>query len=304
MTALTITHTSAEGTLIDGTAKGDGSADALKCHGWRWGRSIGCWFIPRSRDAAPNRAKIGATADALRAAGFEVELDIDARPRDGAAVEADAVARSAERAERLDARAERHQDASDAAYGRVRAIGDGIPFGQPILAGHHSQARAERDARRMREGMDRSVSEADAASDARRRASIAKSAEAHRNAPVRIGNRIERARVELRRYERAIERAEQRGTAADAPHMLTLTEHREHLAAELAYWQSVRAAQIENGTVRDYGPHNVAKGDAVKIRGRWDRVVRANAKSVTTQSSIVAWEMRYPWHEVTDHRSA
>ena len=41
MTALTIPHTHESGTLIDGTTRGDGTADALKATGWRWGRSIG-----------------------------------------------------------------------------------------------------------------------------------------------------------------------------------------------------------------------------------------------------------------------
>jgi hypothetical protein len=32
---LTITHTHAEGTLIDGTSRGDGTAEVLKANGWR-----------------------------------------------------------------------------------------------------------------------------------------------------------------------------------------------------------------------------------------------------------------------------
>jgi hypothetical protein len=35
------------------------------------------------------------------------------------------------------------------AYDRASELSDGIPFGQPILVGHHSQDRAERDARRI-----------------------------------------------------------------------------------------------------------------------------------------------------------
>jgi hypothetical protein len=45
------------------------------------------------------------------------------------------------------------------AYEGVRRIADGIPFGQPILVGHHSEQRARRDAERIRGGMDRSVAE-------------------------------------------------------------------------------------------------------------------------------------------------
>ena len=38
---LTITHTPEAGTLIEGTSRGDGTAEILKASGWRWGRSIG-----------------------------------------------------------------------------------------------------------------------------------------------------------------------------------------------------------------------------------------------------------------------
>jgi len=50
MSALTITHTHADGTLIDGTTKGDGTAGILKARGWRWWRDRGTWYVPRSRD--------------------------------------------------------------------------------------------------------------------------------------------------------------------------------------------------------------------------------------------------------------
>ncbi|AHK35665.1 hypothetical protein [Rhodococcus opacus] len=93
MTALTITHTPADGTLIDGTARNDGSAPILKGRGWRWSRHLGSWYIQRSRDAAPKLATINATADALRAAGFNSWTDRvpytdirDLHDADGAAI--------------------------------------------------------------------------------------------------------------------------------------------------------------------------------------------------------------------------
>ena len=302
MSALTITHTSAEGTLIDGTARGDGSAPVLKANGWRWGRSLGCWFIPRSRDTAPKRTQIATTAEALTSAGFTVETHIDATPRGGADVEADATTRSAERAERLEARAERHAAASDAAYARVRSIGDGIPFGQPILAGHHSQARSERDARRMREGIDKSVAEDKAAREAHRQADIAAAATSYRNNPITVANRIERLRREVNIYAGGLANLEAAGRA-DSPAATHYRDEYTHRAKQLDYWLSVRAEQLANGTASDYGRHNVKAGDAVMIRGRWHRVERANAKTVTVKT-MHGFGTRTPWHEVTDHREA
>ena len=43
MSALTITHPHAEGTLIDGTSRSDGSAAALKVPRRRWSRGLGAW---------------------------------------------------------------------------------------------------------------------------------------------------------------------------------------------------------------------------------------------------------------------
>ena len=46
---------------------------------------------------------------------------------------------------------------ADQAYNAVKEITDRIPFGQPILIGHHSQKRAERDQRRIEQGRQKAV---------------------------------------------------------------------------------------------------------------------------------------------------
>ena len=55
--------------------------------------------------------------------------------------------------------AEKAQDRSTRARDGVRRIADGIPFGQPILVGHHSERRARRDADRIHNGMVRAIAE-------------------------------------------------------------------------------------------------------------------------------------------------
>lgn len=78
------------------------------------------------------------------------------------------------RRERLEARAERRrawaesrEAKSDAAYSGAREIADGIPFGQPILVGHHSEGRARRDQARIERGMAAAVENDRAAADHR-----------------------------------------------------------------------------------------------------------------------------------------
>lgn len=115
---LSITHTHEAGTIIEGTAKGDGSAAILKANRWRWGRSIGAWYVPNSRDRLPQHHIITRTAAALEAAGFELApLEIDLTTRSTAEVGVGKIARQADRVAALDAKADRKAANSDAATG-------------------------------------------------------------------------------------------------------------------------------------------------------------------------------------------
>jgi hypothetical protein len=70
-----IVHTRAEGTLIEGSVKGDGVWEIVRTW-FRYSGRVGI-FILGSRDKAANRWTIDAAAKALRAGGFTVEVDID-----------------------------------------------------------------------------------------------------------------------------------------------------------------------------------------------------------------------------------
>lgn len=59
------------------------------------------------------------------------------------------------RAERLRDWAAKNEAKSGAAREGARQIADNIPFGQPILVGHHSEKRARKDAERIRSGFDK-----------------------------------------------------------------------------------------------------------------------------------------------------
>jgi hypothetical protein len=59
-------------------------------------------------------------------------------------------------ARRLEWAASRDQKAA-AGFKRAASIADGIPFGQPILVGHHSEGRARRDQARIESGMRQGV---------------------------------------------------------------------------------------------------------------------------------------------------
>lgn len=65
--------------------------------------------------------------------------------------------RADERAERFSEYREKRGEEADRAHAAVSAIADGIPLGQPILVGHHSERRARKDAERIENGMRRAL---------------------------------------------------------------------------------------------------------------------------------------------------
>lgn len=74
------------------------------------------------------------------------------------------------KAERLRGYAESNEQKSATALERAQRIADGIPFGQPILVGHHSEGRARRDHARIVSGMDKGIEHAQKAEEQNRRA--------------------------------------------------------------------------------------------------------------------------------------
>lgn len=67
------------------------------------------------------------------------------------------VERAEDRAERFTDYSESRAEDAECARKAVFAIADGIPFGQPILVGHHSEKHARKDAEKIHNGMGRAV---------------------------------------------------------------------------------------------------------------------------------------------------
>ncbi|GIG29314.1 DUF3560 domain-containing protein [Cellulomonas marina] len=298
MSALRIEHDELDGTLLHGTARDDGAADTVKALGWRWSGRLSAWFVPRSRARFADRGLIERTAGALREAGHEVDVDVDDTVHERAHLEARQAEHEQQRAERLQERAARHRTVAEQADEAGRALADRIPLGQPILLGHHSQRRAERDRERIERAMRTSIEHDAQARRAEDAARAAAGAAARRHAPVTVANRIQRLEAQIRKTERALDAAGVRTPAQEA-WSLRVRAQLERDRADLAYWTTVRGEQIAAGIATDYGPTHVAAGDMVKVRGRWLAVVRANPKTVTVAGLF--GNDTTPWHEVQDH---
>lgn len=310
---LTITHTHEAGTIIEGTAKGDGSAAILKANRWRWGRSIGAWFVPNSRDRLPQDRIITRTVAALEEAGFELApLEIDRTTRSTAEVEAGKIARQADRVAALDAKAERKGANADTLWEKHERDVSRLPeFGEPIKIGHHSEGRHRKAVDRAHSSARRAIGAHHDAEEAARRAEAATHTTGARYNPVTVANRIEKLAADIRRVERRIiadvyDRETGYRPATDEQKAKRATAYApqlDELRDQLAYWEQVRTDQIATGRATGYGPDSIAKGDAVKVRGRWCRVARVNAKTVSVETGY-SWTDRVAYAEIQDHRAA
>ena len=109
---------------------------------------------------------------------------------------------SAERADRLEARAMKASERGKAAYKKAHHIGSFIPMGQPILIGHHSEQRHRRDLKRIDDNMRTFVNEANKAERFEEKAAGSISHRAYLERPGVIDRRIKRLEATLRRLER------------------------------------------------------------------------------------------------------
>jgi len=308
---LKIVHTQAEGTLIEGTSKGDGTAAVLRAQRWRWGPSIGSWYIPRSRDHLSKDWEINATKAALEAAGFEVEVQIDnATTRSVQEREADLAERNNSRAGMYQDRATRQGAIAAGAAAAADLISGAIPMGQPILVGHHSERRHRRELDRMHNLHEKSWEATKAAQEAQRRADDLSRANDLRQTPHAVASRIERIETELRSVNRRIEGSTHTFAGgytevtppATGEHLERLTIRKGVLDQDLEYWQGIRAEQIEAGAPV-YSAETIGKGDWVQVSGLWYPVIRVNPKSVTVQVEM-GGKGTAPYHKITGHKTA
>lgn len=114
------------------------------------------------------------------------------------------VERAEERAERFDDYSEKREAEAVRAKAASDAISDGIPFGQPILVGHHSERRARKDAEKIRNGMTRAVKLWETSKYWEDRAAGAIRHAKYKELPGVRARRIKTIEAEKRKVERAL----------------------------------------------------------------------------------------------------
>jgi hypothetical protein len=244
------------------------------------------------------------------------------------------------RAERAEARVARRSDwadkahrRSDAAFRGAMGAIDGIPPGQPILVGHHSERRHRAALNRHDSRMRRAIDESQLAQRHEQRAAGAeRTADRARGkvGPAFAERRLREAEAEIRRIDRLLarrpdcvtcfrpvnedntctdgcsgplERASPAAVERMAAWRKRIEGSREQQVQKCDYWQRV-FADVGGAA---YSRSNINAGDRVKVRYHdWARVIRANSKTIS-----VAWDEgplrgmsgRYLYTEVKAHES-
>lgn len=318
---ITISHTHQDGTLIEGSAKGDGVYDVLRGlrDNWRYFPSLRQIGLGQSRDKAANTYKINRAAEALRAAGHEVAVEVDNTiTRTFAEAEAERYGRAEDRAERYEHRSETATANAERMWQETSRVYEQLN-GQPILVGHHSE-------RRHRNLLDKTNAKEHRAMDEHKAgeywASRSAAAERYRDSRESVPTtlrRIEKLEAEQRQLERRRDGSGKaihgEDTPAEGDYRERLLVRLEEIAGELDYWRE-HVAKAEAEGLKVWSKADFSRGDYVKFLGKWFEVVRVNAKSLTIPAMVndgkvihkdgnrCTWTDTVPYHEVTARKSS
>lgn len=268
-----------------------------------WSRSINGW-VSRARGGL---ARFYA-ADLLEKHGFENRGTEGEKLSFVEQIQAKQE-RAEARADRYEDRADKAEDRSQALYNHAHKMADCIPFGQPILVGHYSEGRDRRFRERIHNTFGRAFEEGDKAKYYAQRAATARataSGDEYSN-PRYLGNRIKETKAEIALLEN---RLQGKFYHYDQPKPIS-DEYRDRLIPLLDE-QHEKLEFLEHclASCEKVFTREQLQGKAeVKIRGRWEPIVKLNPTTVAvpnicmqSEESQRRWALKYAYTEVQDAR--
>ena len=199
------------------------------------------------------------------------------------------VERAEAKAERLENLSERRTQDADRAQKAVHAIADGIPFGQPILVGHHSERHARKDAEKIENGMRKAVECWKAAQYWQDRAKGAIRLAKYKERPDVRARRIKGLEADKRKEERSQGDAEKFLKAYEDPQARTakLRDGRDLLPALLQTWEGGLSYENQTRVKNEELPFEEALSMATSAK----RATVANAQRwIDHLSNRIAYE--------------
>ncbi|UQA95648.1 DUF3560 domain-containing protein [Streptomyces halobius] len=299
MSEITISHTHADGTILEGSSRGDGVWEilrGLRDNWWFTKGPAGFLYIKNTRDRAARLVAIETAAKELEAAGHTVTVEIDDTVRDNATVREAQHERLEDRRAALKAKGEKLAAKSEALHRASDAMVEHLPLGQPVMPGKRGQAHR----RLLERSVDTAINGALTAQEAKRmpaRIEGSRRAEAYKERPDVTARRVERLEAELRSLDRRMARLSMHPETGSETLRKQYEGERAVLVERIARDRKVLEEATAAGLYGQYSKTNVHKGDRILIRGRWRQVARSNPKSVSVTTGY-SWTDRYGWEEV------
>jgi hypothetical protein len=159
--------------------------DRVKAAGYKWAPKQGTFIAPMWTPAREDLA--------IELAGIIQDEDSTMEER------------AAERAERFEGYSSKRAQEAEQTHAAVERITEGIPFGQPILIGHHSQRKAEKDAQRIENGMRKTIKLWETSEYWEHRAAASIAHARYKELPKVRHNRIRTLEAEGRGFQRQID---------------------------------------------------------------------------------------------------
>lgn len=200
--------------------------------------------------------------------------------------------RATERAERFGGYGESRAKDALQAQKKVDAILEHIPFGQPILVGHHSEKRARRDAERIGEGLRKSIKMWDTSKYWAARAEAAMADAKYKERPDVRARRIKKIEADRRQKQRIKAEAERFILAWSKPG-LTMQEASEIASIDHGYFTKPTNEKPGGESLWDATQGRCASQPTVE---------QITERAVQKNRNIIAWADR--WLEHYDNRLA
>lgn len=204
------------------------------------------------------------------------------------------IQRDLDKAERYEGYADNAEARSEIRSRAADKISSFIPFGQPILVGHHSERRHRRDIERIRSNVEKSIEESEKAAYLRGRAFDLNRSQERLEDRRYIGNRIKEAQKAVRQLSKWAEPTN--------PRLL-------HAQEKFAFWQG-RLTELEAAR-KDEGeaiasPDTIKVGDYICYKRSWMPVVRVNKQTVTVSHwmDIPTFHYKIAYTRIEKFRSA
>lgn len=203
------------------------------------------------------------------------------------------VERAENRAERFEDYSDKRMNDAETARKAVAAIADNIPFGQPILVGHHSEKHARRDAERIENGMRKAVRMWETSGYWKSRAAGAISAAKYKERPDVRARRIKTIEADKRKRER---------NKADAEKFLklwSLPGLTVEQASAIANYDGYSSFKFPIAEYPRVDGASTYKGDMSlwsALDGKVITAEQAAALAIPSKNRIIAWSDRWIVH--------